>query len=235
MGIVSVYAGMAFVVMVLLAIVNTRLEVDLARPDSTPVGDAELPQYFAHSFRDMADLGLIRDSVDWVSKVESAFGKGDDLYQAGEELRLLSRPGRSLLAAATVGFTFGADWLPSEIESKLKQEIEALGIELDFRLENLKTLEDGHHEGLLSVGPWSRTLVFQFPGDVYREANALLEAEGFRIMQFDTASLNHSFALMHLPLAKKLFHSKLFQMIDPCGGDTIRPEGAPERWSTWLY
>jgi len=44
-------------------------------------------------------------------------------------------------------------------------------------------------------------------------------AEGWRIAQFATANLVHAFAVMHLPLCRKLHQSALFDMIDPPGGE----------------
>ena len=235
MDMVSFYAAMAFVVMVVLAVVNSKLEVDSARPLEVPAAPGDLPLYFAHQFRDFTDYGLIRDGDTWKSRMHQAFGTGDALYDAGEALRLLSRPGRSLLAAATVCFTFKPGWSAEEIQPAVRAQLDELGLEdLAFRLDELTKTEGGWTCRLV-VGPWSRDLEFQVPGDVFREANALLEAEGYRIMQFDTARLVHAFCVMHLPLARKAYESKLFEFIDPCGGQDVDQGGAPEQWSTWLY
>lgn len=235
MDMVSFYAAMAFVVMVILAIVNSKLKVESARPLEVPAAPGELPLYFAHQYRDFADYGLIRDAAAWVRRLHQAFGTGDQLYEAGEALRLLSRPGRSLLAAATSCFVFKPGWSAHEIEPAVREQLDELGLEdLAFRLDDLERTADGWRCRLV-VGPWSRELEFEVPGDVFREANALLEAEGYRVMQFDTARLVHAFCVMHLPLARKAFDSALFQFTDPCGGEEVDQGGAPEQWSTWLY
>lgn len=235
MDVVSFYAAMAFVVMVVLAIVNSKLKVESARPLGVATVPGELPLYFAHQFRDFSDYGLIRAPDTWKARMHQAFGDGDQLYEAGEALRLLSRPGRSLLAAATACFVFKPGWSAEEIEPAVRAQLDELGLEeLTFRLDDLESTEEGWRCHLV-VGPWSRELTFTVPGDVFREANALLEADGYRIMQFDTANLVHAFCVMHLPLARKAYESALFEFIDPCGGEELDQGGAPEQWSTWLY
>lgn len=235
MDLVPLYALAAFVVMVILAIVNSRLEVDLARPDDLPVQGTSLPLYFAQTHREFLDLGLIHSHEEWVARVHGAFGTGDALYQAGEELRLLSRPGRSLVAAAASCFTFGLDWTPEQLAPALREECVRRGCEMDFELEEISSREEGGFRAVLRVGPWSRELDFELPGDVFREANALFEAEGWRVMQFATGNLTHAFALMHLPLARKMYQSMLFDLIDPPGGEPLEAGGSPEKWYTWLY
>jgi hypothetical protein len=231
---VPLYALSAFLVMILLAVVNSKLKVSLALPHDVAVQGSSLPLYFAQSHREFLDLGLISSHQEWMDRVHQAFGEGEDLYQAGEELRLLSRPGRSLLAAAASCFTFGKDWSPEQLGPALQEEMMRRGWEYPFDLTKIECLEVGY-QGRLQVGPWSRQLKFQLPGEVYREANALLEAEGWRVMQFATGNVSHAFALMHLPLARKMFQSELFDLIDPPGGEEVRAEGSPEKWMTWLY
>lgn len=235
MDVVSFYAAMAFVVMVILAVVNSKLKVESARPLEVPAAPGELPLYFAHQFRDFTDYGLIRDADAWKRRMHESFGDGDQLYEAGESLRLFSRPGRSLLAAATVCFTFRPGWSAEEIQPAVRAQLDELGLEeLAFGLEELERTQAGWRCRLV-VGPWNRELMFTVPGEVFREANALLEAEGYRIMQFDTAGLVHAFCVMHLPLARKAYESELFEFIDPCGGPELAPDGAPEQWCSWLY
>lgn len=234
MDLVPFYALLAFAVMVLLAIVNSRIKVDLARPSDLPVAGTGLPLYFAQAHREFLDLGLIHSHEDWVERVQAAFGHGDELYRTGEELRLLSRPGRSLLAAASCCFTFGMDWSPEDLAPALRQEMTRRGFSMDFEFSEIEELDHGYR-GRLRVGPWERWLDFHLPGEVYREANAILEAEGWRIMQFATGNISHAFALMHLPLARKMFQSELFDLIDPPGGEDLQPGGSPEKWYTWLY
>lgn len=235
MDVVGFYAGMAFVVMVILAIVNSRLEVDLARPTDVPVGVEEVPLYFAHLHRDLLDLGLVRGNQAWFDRVRKAFGEGPALYEAGEALRLLSRPGRSLVVSATTDLRFLPGWNPEEIGPAMRAECAAVGAEIAFDLDEIEAREGGGYRARLTVGPWTRRLDFERPGDVFREANAILEADGYRVMQFANGNLSHAFALMHLPLARRLYDSALFDVIDPCGGEEVREGGTPEQWSTWLY
>lgn len=235
MGIVGFYAAAAFGVMVLLAIVNSRIEVRMNRPVDRMVGGDALPIYFAQIHRDFYDLGLVESNQGWLDRLHQAFGEGDELDRNGEDLRLLGRPGFSLVAAATVGFSFGPDWTPEEIAEPVDRRLREYGLDFPFALKDLEELDNGSYRARLVVGAWSRELEFRLPGDVYREANALLEAEGFRVMQFATGGVSHAFALMELPMARKLFHSAAFDMVDPPGGDEVRPEGTPEKWHTWLY
>lgn len=228
---ISFYAFGCFLTMVVLAIVNSKIRVDTARPtDAGPVG---LPLYFAHAHRDFVDLGLVRSNQEWAARVVEHFGEGEELAQAGEDLRLLGRPGLSLLAAATVGFSLGYGWKPADIMARLEPELARLGI--PGSLEGIEELAGGRFAGKLTVGPWSRRLEFRVPGDVYREVNTVLEPEGYRIMQFATGGLSHAFALMHLPLARKMFQSAMFDLVDPPGGDELIPGGTTDRWYTWLY
>jgi hypothetical protein len=235
MDLVGLYVGGAFAVMVILAIVNSRLSVDLARPTDAAVWAEGLPQWFVALHRDLVDLGLVLSNQDWLRRLHAAFGEGDELYRAGEDLRLLGRPGRSLVAAATCCFTFGSEWSVERVGQAMAEELEARGVELAFRLEDPVALEGGGYRARLTVGPWSRELAFELPGDVYREANAILEADGWRVVQFGTGNVVHAFALLPLPLARKLHHGELFDLIDPPGGEEVREGGTPERWYTWLY
>jgi len=141
----------------------------------------------------------------------------------------------SLLAAATVGFTHGYGWAPEEIAPKLRQELSRLEVGIPMDLTGIEELEGGRYRGHLTVGPWSRDLEFAVPGDVYREVNTVLEPEGWRIMQFSTANLVHAFAVMHLPLARKMYQANLFDVVDPPGGEDLVRGGATEQWYTWLY
>lgn len=227
------YALVSLATMVVLAVVNSRIKVDDAAPlDAGPVG---MPLYFAHAHRDFLDLGLVRSNADWEARVHAHFGEGHDLVHAGDELRQLGRPGLSLLAAATVGWTHGYGWEPGEIEPMVREQFAALGIAMGFALEDVEEVEGGGYRGRLTVGPWTRELDFQVPGDVYRETNTVIEPEGYRIMQFATADLCHAFALMHLPLARKMFQANLFDLIDPPGGEELVPGGDTQKWYTWLY
>lgn len=253
------YALGTLAVMVVLAVVNSALEVEAAQPRD--VGPSGLPLFFAQAHRIFLDLDLIESNQAWANRVRRVFGApegGEDpestegaedpsdegevaydpdaLMHAGDQLRLLGRPGMSLLAAATLGFTLDSDWTPDDLLPPLRAGLaryrrDDLGLEL----EEVERLEDGSFRGRLTVGPWTRHLDFRLPGDVYREANTVLEAEGFRVMQFDTAGLRHAFALMQLPLARKMFQSATFALVDPPGGEPLVEGGRPEQWYTWLY
>ena len=235
MDLVGLYVFGAFGVMVVLAIVNSRLRVDLARPTDVAVWAQGLPLYFAALHRDLVDYGLVQSNQEWLERLHAAFGVGDELYQAGEDLRLLGRPGRSLVASATCCFTFGSDWRPERIGPALAEALGARGVPLEFRLEDIQPRDQGGSRALLVVGPWSRWLDFELPGEVYCEANALLEADGWRVVQFANGNVVHAFALLPLPLARKLHHAELFDLVDPPGGDEVRQGGTPEQWHTWLY
>ncbi len=230
---ISFYALGTLLVMVVMAIVNSKLEVDMAKPDDA--GPLGLPLFFAHAWRDFLDLGLVTSNQRWVENLHRHFGEGEDLVRAGDELRALGRPGMSLLAAATTGFTLGYGWKAEEIAPHLREAIREKGLDLACELEQIEALPGGVWRGRLTVGPWSRTLEFRVPGDVYREANTVLEPEGFRIMQFATGSLTHAFALMHLPLARQMYQMAVFDLVDPPGGEDLVPGGTTERWYSWLY
>lgn len=235
MDVVPFYAFFAFVAMVVLAIVNSRIKVDLARPTDVAVWTEGLPLYFAHSHRDLVDYGLIHSNQAWLDRLHASFGEGDELYQAGEDLRHMSRPGRSLLTAATCCVTFAPGWKAEEVGPALAAALRERGVEMEFRLDEIQMLEEGGFHGALTVGPWTRELDFDLPGDIYREANAILEADGWRIVQFATGNIVHAFAPMPLPLARKIHQSELWDLIDPPGGEELQEGGTPEQWYTWLY